>query len=508
MDATGVGCPMSKKTFLVPQLPNNGHGDVVRVLPLAEQAQVPSEDGEDPADHLSWTLLAYLVLVTLLSSACIAYFARDISWDGWQGFVTLVLLAIVFEKVGVNIYGETLISAGVVALFAIGIVYGAPGAAIAAPLVLAPDIILIRGPWYDRLFGMGFYTLANVSAALVFHGLVDIEAGVNGWWVAGAVLAIITNYAINASLMSVHLNLQSGERFAAWPLLAIWRENGQWLLPYFIVFGLLGLALAAGYLALGVAGILAFVAPPLMMRVALHQYVTKTEQTVLELKQKNADLKAANLDITQMAHRLAETYNGTLEALVLALDARDRETKGHSLRVTQYALTIARQAGVGEESPEWVEIQRGALLHDVGKIGVPDYILHKPGPLTPEEWDEMKRHPKIGHEMLKEISFLSGAAAIVHAHHERFDGKGYPRALAGDETPLGARIFSVADAFDAMTSHRPYRSALPPEAARDEIIQHSGTQFDPEAVQAFLLVYERLVEIARAEHEEEYAKAA
>ena len=201
-----------------------------------------------------------------------------------------------------------------------------------------------------------------------------------------------------------------------------------------------------------------------------------------------------------MAARVTETYNGTLEALVLALDARDRETKGHSLRVTQYALTMARQMGVDENSKEWVDLQRGALLHDVGKIGVPDYILHKPGPLTPEEWDEMKRHPHIGHGMLKDIAFLSGAASIVEAHHERFDGKGYPNGLAGSETPLGARIFTIADAFDAMTSDRPYRKALSSEEARNEVLTNSGTQFDPKAVQAFLLVFDELIEMAREEH--------
>ena len=155
-------------------------------------------------------------------------------------------------------------------------------------------------------------------------------------------------------------------------------------------------------------------------------------------------------------------------------------------------------------------MQRGALLHDVGKIGVPDYILHKPGPLTPEEWDEMKRHPDIGNEMLKDIAFLSGAAAIVHAHHERFDGKGYPNGLTGEEMPLGARIFNVADAFDAMTTDRPYRKALSVAEAREEVLRNSGTQFDPEVVQSFLLVFDELVESAAAQHAEErrHLKAA
>ena len=130
-------------------------------------------------------------------------------------------------------------------------------------------------------------------------------------------------------------------------------------------------------------------------------------------------------------------------------------------------------------------------------------VLRVPAALTPEEWDEMKRHPHIGHGMLKDISFLSGAAEIIHQHHERFDGKGYPRGLAGDEIPLGSRIFSACDAFDAMTSDRPYRKALAADVAREEILTNSGTQFDPEVVQAFLLVFDELVEMAAAAHEEE-----
>jgi putative nucleotidyltransferase with HDIG domain len=245
-----------------------------------------------------------------------------------------------------------------------------------------------------------------------------------------------------------------------------------------------------------------------MMRFAFSQYVSKTEQTVLELKEKNAELESAYRDIMAMTQQLTETYDGTLEALVLALDARDHETKGHSFRVAQYVMIMAKRLGVDPNSTEWVDIQRGALLHDVGKIGVPDHILHKPGPLTPEEWTNMKRHPHIGHDMLKDIAFLSGAANIVFAHHERFDGKGYPRGLVGDEIPLGARIFIIADSFDAMTSDRPYRKGMTPEMAREEVLRHSGTQFDPEVVQTFLLVYDEIMHVSQTTEHRDHAKAA
>jgi putative nucleotidyltransferase with HDIG domain len=266
---------------------------------------------------------------------------------------------------------------------------------------------------------------------------------------------------------------------------------------------MLGLALAVAYDGLGYVGLLAFIAPPLMMRFSIKQYIDKTAQNVEELKKRNRELQKANGEILGMAETLRETYDGTLEALVSALDARDRETKGHSIRVAKYMMEVAFRMGIEPGTEEWVDMQRGGLLHDIGKIGVSDSILHKPGPLTDEEWVDMKRHPKIGHDMLKDIGFLSGASVIVMAHHERFDGKGYPRGLTADEIPIGARIFVLADTFDAMTSDRPYRSALSVDASREEIISCSGTQFDPRCVQAFLLAWDKIVEIRFSDHEEE-----
>ncbi|MGH7621578.1 MAG: HD-GYP domain-containing protein, partial [Gemmatimonadaceae bacterium] len=291
----------------------------------------------------------------------------------------------------------------------------------------------------------------------------------------------------------------------------VWREKFEWLAPHYVVFALLGTAIAVAYEAIGFAGVLAFIAPPLMMRFSLKQYIDKTAENVEELRTTNRHLEKANKEILHMATELRETYDGTLEALVSALDARDRETKGHSIRVARYMMEIAYHMGIQPSTDEWVDMQRGALLHDVGKIGVSDTILHKPGPLTDDEWVDMRRHPKIGHDMIKEISFLSGAATIVMAHHERFDGKGYPKGLAQDEIPLGARIFVLADTFDAMTSDRPYRRALTAEASRDEIIRCSGTQFDPKCVQAFLLAFDKVVDIRMSDHDdvtEHHAAAA
>ena len=193
---------------------------------------------------------------------------------------------------------------------------------------------------------------------------------------------------------------------------------------------------------------------------------------------------------------IATAYSSTLAALVAALDAREHETSDHSQRVVRYTLGIAARMDVDAASLE--DIGRGALLHDIGKIGVPDSILLKPGPLTPLEWAEMRRHPEIGWQIIQSIPFLAVPAEIVLSHQERWDGGGYPRGLKGEAIPLGARIFMLADTLDAMTSDRPYRRASSYGEARAEIGRCAGTQFDPRAVEAFLTIgEEELAELRR-----------
>ena len=183
---------------------------------------------------------------------------------------------------------------------------------------------------------------------------------------------------------------------------------------------------------------------------------------------------------------IRDTYDLTLEALVTALDARECETGNHSQRVVRLTLAIADRMGV--TGVQRGHIARGALLHDIGKIGVPDEVLLKPAQLNKDEWVEMRKHPEIGARILAGIEFLEPAVDVVLSHQERWDGKGYPRGLKGVEIPLGARIFAVADAVDAITSDRPYRQHRSFEFAQKEISDNAGTQFDPEVVRHFLTI--------------------
>ncbi|MEI7846657.1 MAG: HD domain-containing phosphohydrolase [Chloroflexota bacterium] len=176
-------------------------------------------------------------------------------------------------------------------------------------------------------------------------------------------------------------------------------------------------------------------------------------------------------------------YDKTIEGWSRALDLRDKETEGHTQRVSEMTQQLARNAGMEEDT--LVQIKRGALLHDVGKLGIPDSILLKPGPLSEDEWIVMRLHPIYAFQWLSTIEYLHNALEIPYCHHEKWDGTGYPRGLKGEEIPLSARLFAVVDVWDALTSDRPYRKGISQSEAWDFICSQSGKQFDPEAVQAF-----------------------
>lgn len=198
-----------------------------------------------------------------------------------------------------------------------------------------------------------------------------------------------------------------------------------------------------------------------------------------KLIQERAKLREANA-------QLLSAYEATIEGWSHALDLRDRETEGHSRRVTQLTVRLAQALGISDD--DILHIRRGALLHDMGKIGIPDSILHKPDKLTDEEWAIMRQHPQLAYDMLYPIEYLRPALDIPLTHHEKWDGTGYPRGLKGEEIPIVARLFAVVDVWDALTSDRPYRPAWSPEEARAYIREQSGKHFDPQVVDLFFKV--------------------
>jgi ribonuclease P protein subunit RPR2 len=244
-------------------------------------------------------------------------------------------------------------------------------------------------------------------------------------------------------------------------------------LPSFVGYGLLAGLLGAAFTLSDGWGVLAFLVPPALMRHGQRQVVLRTEKSVKQLKAAHRELREAHASVV-------ESHRSTAAALAQAIEARDSGTGGHVVRVTR--LATAMLALVDPELAADEHLSFGFLLHDVGKIGVPDAILRKPGPLTIEERAIMDKHPAIGHRIVSQAGFSDVVGEIVLTHHERWDGLGYPQGLRGEEIPLATRLFSVADSLDAMTDDRIYRAGITLDEAIVEVVQHSGTQFDPLAV--------------------------
>jgi response regulator RpfG family c-di-GMP phosphodiesterase len=235
---------------------------------------------------------------------------------------------------------------------------------------------------------------------------------------------------------------------------------------------------------------------------AAHQYqvLVENEKLTEEIRVKNTELE----DLTKhLESDVQIRTTSLLLGMVNALDLRDTETHWHSRRVALFARRLAEELGI--RGDELLQIERGSLLHDVGKIGVSDTILLKPGKLTEEEWIEMRKHSEYGYRILEKIEFLGDARLLVWQHHERWDGMGYPHKLAGEKIFLGARIFAVIDTYDAMTSDRPYRKALPHETAIEEIAKNVGSQFDPQVVEAWLRIEKDDLDQLRGRIEKEHA---
>jgi HD-GYP domain-containing protein (c-di-GMP phosphodiesterase class II) len=263
-----------------------------------------------------------------------------------------------------------------------------------------------------------------------------------------------------------------------------------------VILGILAVGMVEAARQYGVTGVLIYALPAFMMRLVTQQYIQHTSESVEklraaheELEMAHEDLRAAHGELAQNHEALERAYGATRTAFSGMLRARDDETDGHSERVTSIAFAIGQELGLAPDALAALEM--GAQLHDIGKVGVADAILFKPGKLTPEEWAEMRRHPVIGAELIAQIPFLHVALPVVRHHHERWDGTGYPDGLKGEDIPLAARIFAVADVYDALVSDRPYRLGMPPSEALAIIERDADTHFDREVVEVFLSLIRR-----------------
>src|SRR5438067_2493354 len=392
-------------------------------------------------------------------------------------FVFIMVLAGVAQRYPVMLFRSSSISVAFAVKIAAYVLFGT-GVALWATLVVAAVNAYTpkRKPARKVLFNLGQFLLATYLASSTYQAVGGL---VPPGRLVPTRLAVAVSAAVyflaSSTITSAVIAMTSSSRFVD-----VWLQNFAWMPLNYVATAINGAALALAYQALGVIGALIFVLPLLIAWYSFQLYVTKSTQ----LRARNQELVLANESLQRTTSHLEESHVSVVAALLGSLAAKDHHTNGSSPTTMQHAIAVARTLGLGPDEVAAVEL--GALFHDIGKIGIPEHILRKPTPLTDEEWTEMRTHPMIGANLLGEVPNLERIRPIVLAHHERFDGTGYPNRLKGDEIPLAAQIIAVGDAYEAMTSERPYRGRLPHDLAVVELRRVSGTQLNPIVVEAFV----------------------
>jgi len=394
--------------------------------------------------------------------------------------VAIFLLAVLSVRLvsGVN----TVFSASSFLHLGLALSAGPFGCLAAASAESAGIHVRHRTGWFRTAFNVPLIFLADLAAWATYNALATFTAhGPVFAGIAGTATGIV-HWAVNYGVLSGIVCVAARRSF--------WQQvrEATAVAPYNVCYGYAAIGYVALHDRFGPMGFTFALAPIAALQVFL---IVLSHRTRLHEEQRNHLLD----QLREESIRVERSYDATLIALTHALDARDKETEGHSRRVVEYTRLVAVRLGIEGEALKL--LCHGALLHDIGKIGVPDAILHKPGPLTEEEWQVMRRHPEIGALMVEEVEYLTEARRIILHHHERWDGKGYPLGLRGTQISLGARAFAIADTVDAITQDRPYRRGRSFDEAREELVKHRGSQFDPEAVDAFLALPEAaLLDIA------------
>jgi hypothetical protein len=373
-------------------------------------------------------------------------------------FVGLCVALIGLDFIESDLFGGGHTTPTTAPSIALALMFG-PAGVVAAEAAMSIRRVLRRPPAIRIVFDLGALGLAGTAAWAVAQPLPDQGAGV----LLSGLAAGLAYVTVNNTLLSIVWALDEGR--SPWKL---YRERLAHGVPHELAYGPLAALLVVaehdmGGLALALIGV-----PVAALWLGQAQSIRAAHQSV-------RDLRAAN-------ERLRAMMQSTVESLARTIEARDPYTGGHTERVGEFAGRIAKRLGFDEDELRAVAV--GAVIHDVGKIGIPDAVLLKPGALDDGEWAAMRRHPEIGSYILDELDLPAHAKAMARHHHERFDGAGYPDGLSGDEIPLAARILTVADTIDAMTTDRPYRKALPMSVAIDELRDKAGTQFCPRVVAA------------------------
>jgi len=393
------------------------------------------------------------------------------------GLVTVVVLVGLAQVLSLEVEETGSISVSAVGALAAAAIIG-PRAALPLALTMAAvEWSARRAAFHQLLFNVGALSLASLGAAAIFSFHFGGAAG-TGIFAAAGLLAGVAYFVVNMGLVSLAVGVEGRES----PI-RVWKEQFRWLLPHYAVYGFMAAVVYEAYKPVGAWAIVVFALPLFLMRKTQESYLKHTQRSAQKLRAAAETIQTQNVSLEQANRLLKERSTAAMESLSATVDARDSYTAGHSRRVQQLALAIGRELELSHAELEL--LGHAALFHDIGKLGIPDAILLKPGSLTDEEWTIMASHAAEGASIINRLGFLSDAVPAIRHHHERFDGAGYPDGLAGNDIPLGARIIHVADAFDSMRTTRVYRPARPAHEALSELRANAGSQFCPRCVSAF-----------------------
>jgi diguanylate cyclase (GGDEF)-like protein/putative nucleotidyltransferase with HDIG domain len=435
-------------------------------------------------------LRAYILITMLAGGAALGTAAQTVTSVNPLLLVCLLISSVIFStwRVQLTIHGSVMTLTSAVVCLAMLLPGGGPfvavlcaglGAVVGTIARLSPGHWLPswewRVPWYKTAFNAAVCVAAAGIAGWFYQGATSLVASANGAdrasipaLVAGITAFQAVYFLLNTLGVSVALALLNGQK-----LFNLWRDNFFWTWPSYFVSASVAVGISAAFKhpLIGMWALLLL--PPLYFiyysyRLYLDRmnlYVSKVEQDMRHIQELN------------------ELNSAIIASLATAIDAKDRYTRSHINRVQMYAVALAESVGLS--GPDLEAVRTGALIHDIGKLGIPERILGKPGKLTPDEFRRMQAHVTIGAEILAPVKFPYPVLPIVLTHHERWDGLGYPQGLKGEEIPIGGRIMSISDVFDALTSNRPYRRAMSPEEALATIREGAGKQFDPNLVEHF-----------------------
>lgn len=421
-----------------------------------------------------WVVYGYVGVMALIAAFLTGViFKPDLPGD-WVGLILFVMIVILTEILSVEVYlQDASISTSAAPILAGVLLFGPIGAVVLGIVVAITSWIKKGGYLHRFIFDLSNQLIACfLCASMILLIDTPITSLPQSLQIAMGILAGIIVYLSNTWLQSGIISLSVGR-----PLRQVWKEQFRWLWPYYLAFGVVAYALILGYSFGGVIGVLAIMVPLLTLRLGQIQYVNRTRDVVNKLRANNEKLERQGDEISILNEEL-------LLSLAKSIDLRDPYTMGHSQQVTNYAVVIAKELDLSQDQIEM--IRKGSLLHDIGKLGVPDSILLKPNRLTDDEYKVIKTHPLLGAQILESSRNLRDLIPLVRHHHERFDGKGYPDGLVGHAIPLEARILALADSIEAMASDRPYRRGLNLDEIIEEIKRVSGEQFDPRMVKVFL----------------------